>query len=88
VSGTVQVILVIFASAILAQLITIGGQIREVVGELQRLRNAFIQPPGMDEERRETWDSWPHMIARLLEETQGDVRDFRRKMIGREPYDR
>jgi hypothetical protein len=39
---------------------------------------------GTNEEYRTAWDSWPQMAARVLEEMQGDVRDFRRRMIGRE----
>jgi hypothetical protein len=61
---------------------------KEAVAELQRVRNVLAQLLGTDEEHRMMWGSWPHMAARLLEEIQGDVRDFRRKMIGREPYDR
>lgn len=85
-STTVQVILVIFASSIFWLLIDMLGQLKAIVAELQRLRTYFLAPPHRREENQQTWGSWPNMVARLLDEIQGDVRDFRRKMIGREPY--
>lgn len=72
---------------ILYQLVGIHTALRSISSETQMARKQLVRFLATDEAHELAWEGWPHMTARLLEEIQSDVRDFRRKMIGRESHD-
>ena len=81
---SMEAAVVLGVGGVLASLLYyISDSLRAIHRELQTTRSVMARFLACDKGHEMAWDGWPHMTARLLEEIQMDVRDFRRKMIGR-----